>query len=288
MHYIGQALPDQRLKRALVVALLLHGALLAGVSFDADSEDHYRPQIDVTIARQPSSAAPDHATHFAQANQQGSGDHTPQAEVSAPANASLASDTSLPPSMLPYRDGQTRRRNEEALVTNAAAEHQLAKQQEASAEELPRMPGLEPEADQLSRELADLEAALDEQTQAYSNMPRVRRLTSLATRQSIDAAYLHDWRQRVEAVGNRYYPEASVRYGIYGSLRLLVVIDYHGRLEDIRVLSSSGYALLDEAAIKIVRMAAPYAPFPPELRASADKVEIIRTWQFQENRLSSG
>ena len=88
-------------------------------------------------------------------------------------------------------------------------------------------------------------------------------------------------------MGNKYYPEASVRYGLYGNLRLLVVIRADGSLHDIRVLSSSGYAVLDEAAIKIVRMAAPYAPFPPELRATTDRLEIIRTWQFQENRLSS-
>jgi len=116
----------------------------------------------------------------------------------------------------------------------------------------------------------------------------VKRLTSLSTREAVDAAYLHDWRRRVEAVGNQYYPEASLRYGIYGSLRLLVVINHDGQLEDIQVLASSGFAVLDEAAIKIVRMAAPFAPFPAELRASADKLEIIRTWQFEENRLSSG
>jgi protein TonB len=118
-------------------------------------------------------------------------------------------------------------------------------------------------------------------------MPRVRRLTSVSAKQSADAAYLLDWRRRVEAVGNKYYPEASIRYGIYGSLRLLVVINHDGSLEDIRVLSSSGYAVLDEAAIKIVRMAAPYTPFPAELRATTDQLEIIRTWQFRENRLSS-
>jgi len=78
-----------------------------------------------------------------------------------------------------------------------------------------------------------------------------------------------------------------VRYGIYGDLRLLVVILQDGSMENIRVLSSSGYAVLDEAAIKIVRMAAPFAPFPPELRATTDKLEIIRTWQFEENQLSS-
>ena len=68
---------------------------------------------------------------------------------------------------------------------------------------------------------------------------------------------------------------------------MLVVIRSDGTLEDIQILSSSGYAVLDEAAIKIVRMAAPYAPFPPKLKATTDKLEIVRTWHFQENPLSS-
>jgi protein TonB len=151
----------------------------------------------------------------------------------------------------------------------------------------PQLRGISPEVDRISQQLASLEAELDEQTRTYSSRPRVRRLTAASAKQAVDAAYLLDWRRRLEAVGNRYYPEASVRYGIYGDLRLLVVILQDGSLENIRVLSSSGYAVLDEAAIKIVRMAAPFAPFPPELAATTDKLEIIRTWQFQENELSS-
>ena len=135
--------------------------------------------------------------------------------------------------------------------------------------------------------LASLEARLQDQTQAYADMPRVKRLTTVATKESADAAYLHKFLRRLEAVGNKYYPEASVRYGLYGSLRLLVVIRHDGALEDVRVLSTSGYAVLDEAAIKTVRMAAPFAPFPAELRATTDRLEIIRTWHFEENRLSS-
>ena len=67
----------------------------------------------------------------------------------------------------------------------------------------------------------------------------------------------------------------------------MVIIRHDGTLEDVKVLSSSGYAVLDEAAIKVVRMAAPFAPFPPELRATTDKLEIVRTWQYLQNQLSS-
>lgn len=284
---------NRPLKLALTLALILHAGLLLGVGFNsASKEDNYRPQIDVTLAFQPTENAPADATHAAQFNQQGSGDHSPipqhgsRHSIAIPGSAlpALLSEALL----LPPRTTQQPQRRDHSLVTRSAAEKLRAAEEKILEHIDPVMAGINPDVDKLNRELAELQASLEEQTQSYSDMPRVRRLTSASTRASVDAAYLHDWRKRVEAVGNQYYPQASIRYGLYGSLRLLVVIDHRGRLDDIRVLSSSGYAVLDEAAMKIVRMAAPYAPFPPELRETADKLEIIRTWQFQENGLSSG
>lgn len=288
MPAIGTRQPDPHFRLALGIALGVH-MLLLGISFSTDTDERrYNPQIDVTLARQPTELAPDRATHIAQANQQGSGNEADRNEVSSRAIPSLANPRGASESLSPQRDTQPRQARDKPLNTTAEARAQVLARQEEGSRDPTTLRGVNPEVDALSRELAGLQAELDEQSRAYAEMPRVRRLTSLATRSSVDAAYLEDWRRRVEVVGNRYYPEASVRYGIYGSLRLLVVIDHSGQLKDIRVLSSSGYAMLDEAAIKIVRMAAPYAPFPPELRATTDQLEIIRTWQFQQNRLSSG
>lgn len=264
-----------RLRNAVLLALALHAALLLGLAFSpGDGKTGYNPQIEVTLALQPASLAPDNAARIAQADQRG--DDEPEDVPEAPPP---------PQAMVRPMDarGDPRR---DVLTTSAAARRAVEAEQLEQQQAMP-MTGISPEVDELSRELASLEAQLDQQAQSYANMPRVRRLTSVSAKQSADAAYLLNWRRRVEAVGNKYYPEASIRYGIYGSLRLLVVINHDGSLEDIRVLSSSGYAVLDEAAIKIVRMAAPYTPFPAELRATTDQLEIIRTWQFRENRLSS-
>ena len=258
------------MKMALAVACAVHLALIIGVRFDPAAAQAHAPQIDVTLAMQPSRAAPDNARHVAQANQRGDAERAefpPQTSAQEKRSRTSAA-----------------RAGRDALPTTRTETSRQSATSTASTD----LEGISPEVDELGRKLNQLEARLDEQNQAISNLPRVRRLTSVAARQSADAAYLQQWRQRVEAVGNKYYPEASVRYGIYGSLRLLVVISHDGRLEDIRVLSSSGFAVLDEAAQKIVRMAAPFSPFPQELRAVADRVEIIRTWQFEENRLSSG
>lgn len=95
------------------------------------------------------------------------------------------------------------------------------------------------------------------------------------------AYYLRAWRRAVERVGKLNYPAEARRRDITGSLRLLVVIDADGALAGVRIVESSGQAILDDAALRIVRLAAPFAPFPPSIRALADTVEIERVWRFQ-------
>jgi protein TonB len=68
---------------------------------------------------------------------------------------------------------------------------------------------------------------------------------------------------------------------------LLVSIRRDGSLHEVLVLESSGHAVLDQAAMRIVHLAAPYAPFTGDL-ADFDRLEIIRTWRFERgDRLSS-
>jgi protein TonB len=273
----------RRLRNALLLAAAVHAALLLGVAFKPDSDSYQTPQIEVTLATRPGER-PDEARHLAQADQQGSGEAADVDLLTSPDNALSSDGDAGPQALLEPREAATAP-STEAVTTSAAARLVTAAEEREQAQLV--LPGVSPEVDKLTRELATLEAQLDEQSRNYARMPRVRRLTGVSTQQSVDAAYLLDWQRRAEAVGNKYYPEASVRYGLYGSLRLLAVIRYDGSLEDIRVLSSSGYAVLDEAAVKTVRMAAPYAPFPPELRATTDKLEIIRTWTYGDKGLSS-
>lgn len=277
-----QHITHDRLGFAVFLAAALHLTLILGLGFEADQARHYSRQLKVTLATRPSSTAPEETQHIAQVDQSGPADDP---EYNQPALTrpqprqklqQQATDLSRRPQTAP------------ALTTTALANSRVKPEEGYRRSIAEQAPAISPEVERLSQELASLEATLDEQSRAYATIPRVRRLTSVSAKRAVDAAYLHDWRQRVEAVGNRYYPEASRRYGIYGELRLLVIIRHDGSLEDIQVLSSSGFAVLDEAAMKIVRLAAPFAPFPAELRASTDKLEIIRTWQFQENQLRSG
>ncbi len=117
--------------------------------------------------------------------------------------------------------------------------------------------------------------------------PRVRRIVEDRAETSEDNWYLDSWRRKVERIGKLNYPEQARARKLYGSLRLLVAIEPDGTLRDVRVIDSSGHKVLDEAAMRIVRLAAPYAPFPPGMRKDTDVLEIVRTWQFKKRGYAS-
>jgi len=135
---------------------------------------------------------------------------------------------------------------------------------------------------QRSLEIASLEAQLDVEINNRAKKPR-RRTVSAATHRATDALYIDAWRRKIERIGNLNYPEKAKRNGIYGSLSLKVAINADGTVNEILVLRSSGHKILDDAAIRIVRLASPFAPLTNEILVDTDILEIIRVWQFQPN-----
>jgi periplasmic protein TonB len=126
-----------------------------------------------------------------------------------------------------------------------------------------------------------LEVARLTSSQAAGGAKRARRKSiSASTREFRYASYLAAWAQKVERIGNLNYPQAARDQRLYGSLILHVAVRADGSLENIRVVRSSGFDLLDQAAIRIVELAAPFSPFPPDIAAETDVLDIVRTWQF--------
>lgn len=118
--------------------------------------------------------------------------------------------------------------------------------------------------------------------------PRVHRLDDETPPRRPDFAYyLESWQRKVTRIGQLNYPREAQANGITGSLRLLVIIAPDGDLTDVRLLESSGHSVLDDAAVRIVYLAAPFAPFSPAMREHTDRLEIERTWLFRNSRLSS-
>ncbi|HHX81808.1 MAG TPA: energy transducer TonB [Pseudomonadaceae bacterium] len=272
-------LTQERFGFTLFVSLCVHAVLILGVGFTVASQSP-SGTLDITLATFESELAPEDADFLAQANQQGSGT---EAEALAPATDVLSrfSDTVIrevddSPQQLASQPPPAEQQTIATDSATAVLRSEPADPADATTELNEPSPA---EPDPVD-EIASLQAQLDLHRQAYAKRPRRYTLTSASTKQDADALYLDSWRKRIEAVGNSNYPQEASASGTYGSLRLMVALDPDGSVRDMRVLRSSGEQVLDAAAMRIVQLAAPFDPFPGELRARVDVLEIIRTWQF--------
>ncbi len=272
--------PRDRLGFTLFLATSLHAAVILGVGFAADDAPP-APTIEVTLAQHRDLEAPEQADFIAQANQQGSGAAEDARETTTENQSDFQTDAlqAIAPDPVPYTEPELRHERE-LVSTVTRAEDRLPQDEVTPVEETEPVPQVTSLSyDELAREIASLEARISQEQQAEAKRPRVKRLTSVSAKSADEAAYLNAWRQKVERIGNANYPQG----GVYGDLRLLVVLRYDGTLEDVRLLESSGHKVLDDAALRIVRLAAPYQDFPVEMRKKYDRLEIIRTWQFSRS-----
>ena len=129
--------------------------------------------------------------------------------------------------------------------------------------------------------IAELKKKLIARGQDIRLRPRRDTITTVSAHKE-QALYLKKWYERIEYVGNSNYPEEARKNRIFGSLRILVAIRADGHVEDFRIMESSGSPVLDAAAAEIIRLAAPFDPFPEEISLETDILEIVRTWRFHE------
>jgi len=134
---------------------------------------------------------------------------------------------------------------------------------------------------QRSLEIARLEAQISKDYEAYQKRPK-RRFIGARAQEYRFARYVEDWRAKVERVGNLNYPEAAKREKLFGSLQLTVGIKSDGTLESVEINRSSGKNILDEAAVRIVKLAGQngFSPFPSDISQDTDILYITRTWVF--------
>ncbi|HIL82473.1 MAG TPA: energy transducer TonB [Pseudomonadales bacterium] len=278
--------PGDRLSFTVFLAVALHAALILGVTFTYVTSKPSTHTMEVTLAQQRAKRRPDKADYLAQFNQVGSGALEEKALMTAPTEAQFQ-DTEIRetsqdvPQSASYKAVEQK---QTAITTTAMTDHNVTVDSEAT-KTAPQKAEFENKKSLQARalEIASLEARIDRQRQIYAKRPRIKRLTSLSTASSADAFYLNSWRRKIESVGNLNYPQKARKNKLYGSLRLMVAILPDGSLKEVELLESSGHQVLDDAAVRIVRLSAPYAPFPDELRRSTDVLEIIRTWQFRKN-----
>ncbi|MGM0594296.1 MAG: energy transducer TonB [Pseudomonadota bacterium] len=280
-----QVSASDRLGLTLFLALALHALVILGVGFDLErfAPESIPLSLEITLVHSSDQQEPDEADMLAQANQEGGGNIEEKRRPSSPAFNPLPDNErgdaeQSTPMAAPPSEPETQQ-DEVMLATES--EQQVEQPQEVQTPPTPPAPTAA-ELMMRSRAIARLSAQIEQRQQAYSQKERSTVITA-RTREYRYAAYMDAWRQKVERVGNLNYPDEAKRQRLSGHLTLSVKLRPDGSVERVEVLRSSGHKVLDDGAVRIVKMAAPFNPFPPDIRKDNDSLEIIRVWQFQND-----
>lgn len=266
---------------ALAASILLHGAVLAmRFGFPDAARLRTPPQtLDVVLVNSRSPTRPAAPDALAPANLDGGGntDENRRAKTPLPVTREVARGEDTKRARKRVEDLEAKQRQ---LMTQLAQARAAVPVEEAKPAPAPEAPAPVSGTDLMNSALAlaRMEAQIARQVDEYNKRPR-KHFVGARAAESRFAMYVEDWRRKVERIGNLNYPE-SARGRVYGSLRVTVAIKPDGTIDEIQVDRPSEHKVLNEAALKIVRLAAPYAPFPPEIKRDTDILVITRTWTF--------
>lgn len=282
MQLVTPKAPD-RLPAMLFLAALIHGILIIGITFNPDLLDDFASAIslEVTIVADPDQRIdrPDEAAYLAQASQAGGGNTLDQVRPTAPLESASPIDN------VGQDDGES--------LLESTRHEQSADQLVATVSDRDRQVAddlrEEPQPD--TRTAVALESGSDQtlplpqdeaaNLQIHDDDPR-QLIISADTRESNIAAYLDNWKRRIEAVGDEYFAELGDLDGLSGSPTLEVNIEASGRLAEVIIRKSSGSRVVDQAALDILRRASPFEPFPDDVAADYDRFLFTYKWLFSD------
>jgi protein TonB len=272
---------DRVLGAAIGLSIALHAVALA-VQFKFPDRLNWKSAnapLEVVLVNAKTRDKPVKADVLAQSNldRGGNVDQNRRAKTPLPVTNPRKPGRDLAQAQKRVRELEARQRRMLAQAREARRPTPVEAPRPAPAEEVPPQPSGRDLAD-LSLAAMRLQAQIDRQVQEYQKRPRKKFIGARAAEYRF-AQYEDDWRLKIERIGTLNYP-AEARGKHYGNLRLTVTIRPDGSVESIELDRSSGLKVLDAAAFKIVRMATPFAAFPPEIRRDTDLLVITRTWFF--------
>lgn len=272
----------QPLAGPLALSLCLHAFVLFGIGFvlpDTSKSHNLLQPLEVVLVNSKSSARPLKADALAQHNLDGGGNTADNKRASSPL-PNLSDDKQFTPEQSTQRL-QRMEQQVKKLITQTKSVHSVPQEHiEKQHQDGSNMNGRDLVEHAL--EIARLEAQITRDFSAYQKLPH-RKFIGARTQEYRYAQYIEDWRIKVERIGNLNYPALARQQKIFGQLRLTVSIRSDGSLESVEVTKSSGQRILDAAAVRIVKLAAPYAPFPEDISKETDVLSIVRTWTFTAN-----
>jgi protein TonB len=281
-----RALFNDRLLISLLLAGIVHAVIILGVGFEAPKPEKVKRSLSVTLVQAPSREAPKTAEFLAQEHQVGSGLGEKKAIPRAhplPPRETRGQDAEHAPA--PVREPAPAAKRKPVLVQPQAEQAVAVADGEADQPEAqPRRLDLSA----LSQQIAEVSTELNHSRETEAQGLRKVFINSVNAHKYKAAAYERAWQQKIERIGNLNYPDEARRQKLSGSLLLVVGLRQDGTVYSVKVSHSSGHQVLDDAARRIVELAAPFGPFPSELRQEADILMITRTWRFyNDSRLET-
>lgn len=266
-----------RLVLMLFIAVAIHALIILGISFDAiqqEPPDQSTETLDITIVKKTDTPPPEDYDYQAESSQDGGGNTQ---EKVRPTEQMI--EQAPPPATTPELEPEPA-----PVLTRDTSEQKVKKpEQSATPQKQERLNAIE--LINRSVEMLTLNQQINQSLKAYSKTPRSKYI-SARTQEFKYANYMRDWVTKVERVGDLNYPDAARRQDLSGSLIVEVALYADGTVREIKILRPSGHKLLDDAAIRIVKLAAPFPGFPEEIRKETDVLYITRTWVFNSNQLT--
>jgi protein TonB len=270
-----------RFLTALLFSLMAHVLVLFGIHFKPPNPAAVTvsaPPLVVALVNLKSREPPVNARLLAQAHSQGGGDET-ALDATSPQESGNDRAVDAPRGDLSKTGADTldqllqRQAELDRVMLTLRSKYYLLQHDASSS--------VSGGARGAAAEMARIYARVERDWRALQQRPR-RLYLGPQAREHVLARYVENWRLKVEAVGNRNYPEAVRRQRLQGRVLLTVEVRADGQVVAVHLERSSGHPKLDRAAQDIVRLAAPFAPFTAEMRARADIIGITRTWIFSE------
>jgi len=272
---------NDRILTTCFLAALFHGIVILGVTFSSSNGggELDAPALEVVLVNEPVPNVSKNPTarYVSQRSQQGSGNRLNTEQTLIPRSSTVPLDRAGVPDGegLSAQHGAQDVGDDELIATQAPAVKILYFATPAAANEPAQMP-------ELLEKKANLGMAPNDEgiELRLRGKPKDQLWIAADTRESDVAVYLDGWRRKIERVGTMNFPDAARRRKLSGTPVIEVTIGGDGRLLRTVLRRSSGHAEIDEAAMRILKLAAPYDPFPAALNAKHDEIRIAYEWQF--------
>ena len=271
---------NRRLLLAIAISLAVHALLMTlHFTFPDASKAMREKALDIILVNAKSAKKPTDPQALAQANLDGGGNTDENRRIATPLPPTQQKTTGTEIEQMQRRVREIEVQQQK-MLTQAKTARAVAVARNAVDQPLAVASTSGADLAESARAMARLEGEINKNVDEYNKRPR-KKFIGARTEEYRFAQYIENWRQKVERIGTLNYP-AAARGKLYGSLVLTVSIGHDGSLNRVDINRSSGYPVLDDAARRIVRMASPYSPFPPEIRRDTDILEITRTWYFTQ------